>query len=194
MPFVSDGNRHLRHTFGHYPGTRISQKKTPALAEALKKTLLDHETEARKTAMGAGSWSGAWLINHWARLRNAGKAFEALSLLLKKTIAPNLFALNGNIFQMDGNSATCSGIVEMLLQSHEGMIRILPALPPEWPEGHVKGLCAHGGFEVAFDWSEGKVRSLSLRSRNGGTCRLLCNHRLITLDTERGKTIFLEDL
>lgn len=180
-PLESDGERHLRHTFGHYPGERISYEKTPELIAPLEKTLLDHETHT--FPWGAGSWSGAWLIHHWARLRKSEKAFQMLDMLMKQTLAPNMFALNGKVFQADGNLGSLSGIVEMLLQSHDETVRILPALPREWPEGRVQGFRARGGFELGFEWSNGKLNKLQVISRKGGKCRLHYGSVKNVLDT-----------
>jgi alpha-L-fucosidase 2 len=187
-----DGCRHFRHTYGHYPGERISEEKTPRLIPALKRTVEDQKVHARKSYWGAGSWSGVWLMHHYAKLRMAEEAYDCLKLLMEKTVAPNLMTLNGGVFQGDGLLGSVSGMADMLLQSRDGVLHLLPALPAAWSEGEVSGLCARGGFQVTMRWKEGRALSVQIRADADGVCRLVLADTEKTYEMKKGDILVLD--
>ncbi|SEI59122.1 alpha-L-fucosidase 2 [Dyadobacter sp. SG02] len=169
-------HRHISHLFGLFPGRQISPVYTPVYAEAARKTM-----ELRGD--GGTGWSKGWKINVWARLLDGDHAYKLIREQLKLTGVEGTNYANGggtypNLldahppFQIDGNFGGTSGITEMLVQSHDGLLNILPAIPAEWMSGEVKGLRARGGFEVDITWVKGQVTTLRIRSAAGGNCRI----------------------
>ena len=177
---VEPGHRHISHLYALYPSNQINPN-TPELFEAAKKTL------ERRLSSGGGQtgWSRAWMVNFYARLFNGDESYKHISQLLKEHVTPNLFDLHPpKIFQVDGNLGVTAGIAEMLVQSHTGKIKLLPALPREWKNGEIKGLCARGGFVVDMKWESGELSDVKIYSKNGNTCKIEYKGKEISFETE----------
>ena len=185
-------HRHQSHLIGLYPGNHVSDTD---LLKACERTL---EIKGDETT----GWSTGWRINLWARLKNGEKAYQIYRKLLtavapEKSNMPNYSKGGGTYpnlfdahppFQIDGNFGGTAGVCEMLMQSGDNKIELLPSLPEQWKEGSVSGLCARGGYEVNFEWKDGKVRDCSIKAKTNSTVILLYNGQQKTVKLKANKS------
>ena len=186
---VAPGHRHISHLYGLHPGRQYHSNSTPEMVAAARKSI------DSRLAQGGGhtGWSRAWIINFWARLKDAEKAHQNIVMLLKKSTSNNLFDMHPP-FQIDGNFGGTAGMAEMLIQSHADEIELLPALPEAWKNGSLKGICARGGFEVDFQWTNGKLVAAKLRSKLGNSCQIRYGTKTVELQTKTGQVYDLKGL
>ena len=180
----ADGHGHVSHLYALYPGAQIT-RRTPKLLAAARTSLIHRKR-------GYGGWPGAWRISLWARLSDGEKAHAIVRGFPSRSMTPNMFNGGRRIFQIDGNFGVAAGIAEMLLQSHDGEIHLLPALPKAWAAGSVTGLCARGGFQVNIQWAGGKLTGAVIRSKIGGECRIRSGEATVDLRTQTGGEYHLD--
>jgi alpha-L-fucosidase 2 len=184
-------HRHVSHLWGVYPGEEITPADTPELLKAAMKSL-------RYRGDDGTGWSLAWKINYWARFLDGEHAYTMIRKLFNPVYEagqkmsgggsyPNLFDAHPP-FQIDGNFGGAAGILETLVQSHLNEINLLPALPGALPTGRVTGLCTRGGFEMDMTWKNGKLETLTIRSKAGNPCRLRYGNNVVSVNTAKGKT------
>jgi len=162
---LEDEHRHFSHLYGLYPGNVLSVKKTPELIEPIKKVL-------EQRGDGACGWSRAWKVNLWSRLYDGERALSIYKGYLKEQSYLSLFAKCGEPLNIDGSLGQTAGITEMLVQSHEGVIDLLPAVPNEWSTGEFDGVRVRGGFELNMAWVDKKITSVEINSLAGKLCRV----------------------
>ena len=196
-----DKHRHVSHLYGLFPSNQISPIKTPELFEAAKNSLKYRGDEST-------GWSMGWKVCLWSRLLDGNHAYKLLQDQLHLVTAdqkkgggtyPNMLDAH-QPFQIDGNFGCTAGIAEMLMQSHEGAIHLLPALPDVWKDGSIKGLVARGGYEIDMVWKNNKVKSLQIHARRDGNCRLRLVNNLVAngafkMNKAKGKnpnTLFMD--
>jgi alpha-L-fucosidase 2 len=191
-PETEPGHRHISHLFALYPDGQITPRGTPELANAARASLkgrLDH-------GGGSTGWSRSWIINCYARLEDGDAAYDSILQLIRQSTRHNLFDVCGlkenSPFQIDGNLGGPAGFAEMLLQSHGGVVRLLPALPSAWPSGSFRGLRARGGLEVDCKWSGKKITDTTLRATLDSDVRLAApaGQNLVSV-TQAGKPLKL---
>lgn len=161
---IQKNHRHISHLMGLYPGKRINSTR-PELMNAAIATMNDRGDEST-------GWARAYKVNLWSRTGDGNRTYKLLRGLLESCTFVNLWDFHPP-FQIDGNFGASAGMAEMLIQSHEGHIRLLPALPDEWADGSFSGLCARGGFTADVRWENGCVVSAELFSEKGGACRVV---------------------
>ena len=174
-------HRHLSHLFALYPGTQFTYKLTPELMEASKVVLNRRYAKQEDLYWGGAA---AWGAACWARLYQGDKAHAKLAKEVIGTSWDNLLGRCVKFFQIDANLAGTAAIAEMLLQSHDGIIHLLPALPTAWANGKVTGLKARGGFIVDIEWEDGQLVSAVITSEFGGICRVRTNKPIVVSNAE----------
>jgi alpha-L-fucosidase 2 len=181
------GHRHISHLLGLYPLDLISPKD-PAIFEAAKKTL------ERRLSNGGGhtGWSKAWIVGLYARLFEPEKALENLNDLFRKSTLNNLFDTHPP-FQIDGNFGAAAAIAEMIMQSQNNEINLLPALPKAWSEGTMHGLRARGACTVNIDWAAGELTKATIQSSNGGVYHIRYKGVTKTVTLMANQTIILNN-
>ena len=191
----NDHHRHVSHLWGLYPGNQITSEGTPALFEAAKTSLV-----ARGDA--STGWSMGWKVCLWARLLDGDHAMKLIREQIKPAILPDGRQQGGTYpnmfdshppFQIDGNFGCTAGIAEMLVQSHEGFVRLLPALPSDWQRGKVSGLRLRGGFEIQeLSWADGEVTRCTIISHLGGPLRVMTESGLLEIQTRQGEKVMVK--
>lgn len=182
---TTNKHRHVSHLWGVYPGNDITWDGNEKMMQAAKQSLLYRGDDAT-------GWSLAWKINFWARFKDGDHAMKLVKMLMKPAYNGagsyvNLFDAHPP-FQIDGNFGGAAGIAEMIVQSHQGYLDILPALPAAIPNGEIKGLQARGGFELDLTWNKGLLTSITIKSKTGGPCKIRYKNNNVTFETKAGES------
>ncbi|MCB9050804.1 MAG: glycoside hydrolase family 95 protein [Lewinellaceae bacterium] len=176
---LEDKHRHFSHLYGLYPGNVISAKRTPQYVDACK-AVLDQRGD------GGKGFSMGWKMALWARLYDGNRANKVFKGYIREQCYPQLFAKCGTPLQVDGTMGVAAGITEMIVQSHEGVIDLLPALPEEWAEGRFDGVCVRGGFELDIQWENRAITEVEILSKSGKVCRVNPGKKCtVTMDGKR---------
>ncbi|PWS28794.1 alpha-L-fucosidase [Pedobacter yonginense] len=180
---TTNKHRHVSHLWGVFPGNDITWDGDAKMMQAAKQSLIYRGDDAT-------GWSLAWKINFWARFKDGDHAMKLVKLLMKPAgngsgSYLNLFDAHPP-FQIDGNFGGSAGLAEMIVQSHQGYLDLLPALPSDLPFGEIKGLCARGGFELNINWDKGRLTGLEVKSKAGGVCKIKYKNQAISIDTKVG--------
>ncbi|MEO6134150.1 MAG: glycoside hydrolase family 95 protein [Ginsengibacter sp.] len=202
---MEDKHRHFSHLYGLYPGNVLSVYRTPEFIQPVKNVL-------EQRGDGGTGFSHAWKMSLWARLRDGDRANKIFKGYLKDQCYSSLFAKCGKPLQVDGSLGVTAGISEMLIQSNEGFIDLLPALPSEWADGQFEGVCARGGFELDFSWKNKTISTLKILSKAGMPCSIktgrqvkvysdgkpvtvkILPNQVVVFNTEKGKTYTVQGI
>jgi alpha-L-fucosidase 2 len=182
-PEGEPGHRHMSHLYGLYPASLARPGAEDGFAAASRKSL------EKRLDQGSGDtgWSRAWTIALWARLLDGREVGDSVDVFVRSFLAPNLFGLHPvDIFQIDGNFGFTAALAEALLQSHDGALRLLPALPPQWTSGSVTGLRARGGLTVDLAWEDGRLTSARVSSTAATTVPVAVPDRTTTYELRLG--------
>lgn len=177
---LEKSHRHFSHMYGLYPGNVLSAKRTPEFVDGIKAVL-------EQRGDGGTGFSRGWKMGLWARLYDGERAHKIFKGYIKEQAYPQLFAKCYTPLQVDGTFGVTAGITEMIMQSHEGVIDLLPALPKAWGKGQFEGLCARGAFELDIQWKEGQITRVEVLSKKGQICRI--NPKTKVKVTSNGKRI-----
>jgi len=162
---LEDKHRHFSHMYGLYPGNVISVKRTPELIDGCKAVL-------EQRGDGGTGFSRGWKMALWARLYDGNRANKIFKGYIQEQAYPQMFAKCFTPLQIDGTMGVTAGITEMIVQSHEGVIYLLPAVPDDWAEGSFNGVCVRGGFELEMEWEDKKITELKVISKAGNPCKI----------------------
>jgi alpha-L-fucosidase 2 len=173
-------HRHISHLYGVFPGAQVGPATTPELAAASRRVL-------EQRGLAGNGWASAWKAAAWARLGDADRAMENVTYAARQYTTRSLFSICSKAPQVDGAFGLTAALAEMLLQSQDGTLALLPARPSAWTSGEVRGLRARGGFEVGIRWREGRLVEATVLSTLGGPCRLRAGADLRV--TRDGRTI-----